>query len=205
MCVRVITPARSGWGRGYPKVPTPLAKSGWRRGYPKVPPPPSQVKMGKTVPQGTYPPPQSGQDGGGGTPRYLPPPPGQGLATQRAVCVLCSRRRTFLFYFSLVDWVLFSCRLYWALQDVSFTRWLMKLTKQEPILWLLLLFPMKKLRKNWQGNAFQSLLQKHRKIILSGKRNCKTFLVKSIDLYFRGLVQSKLAACVNIIPGITSV
>ena len=64
------------------------------------------------------PPPQPGQDGGGGTPRYLPPsqvrtgelstqgtyppakvptPPCQELATQRAVRLLRSRRRSFLY------------------------------------------------------------------------------------------------------------
>ena len=42
--------------------------------------PPSQVRMGQAVPHGTYSHPakvltsRPGQDGGGGTPRYLPPP-----------------------------------------------------------------------------------------------------------------------------------
>ena len=62
---------RSGWGRGYLKVPTPPVRSGW--GYPKVPTHwPGQDGGG--VPQGTYlPPPARSEQGRGGTPRYLPP------------------------------------------------------------------------------------------------------------------------------------
>ena len=75
---------------------------------------------GRGVPQGPYSPRprylplRSGQDGGGVPPRYLPlllarsgrregvpqgtyPPSAQGLATRRAVYLLRSRRRTFLF------------------------------------------------------------------------------------------------------------
>ena len=72
-CQRTYPPARSGWGRGYPKVPTrPPRYLPPRQGtYP-----PGQVRMGGGVPQGTYPPaklttPPPGQDGG--TPSYLPP------------------------------------------------------------------------------------------------------------------------------------
>ena len=92
---KVPTPtARSGWGRGYPKVPTPLAKvptppppparSGWGEGVPQgtYPPakvlPSSQVRRGERVPQGIYP-----------RPRYLPPPPTKDLlhGGQYACCV----------------------------------------------------------------------------------------------------------------------
>ena len=58
------------WPRYLPtpsaKVPTPLARSGWGRGYPKVP-----THLG----QGTYPlpPVRSALGVGGDTPRYLPP------------------------------------------------------------------------------------------------------------------------------------
>ena len=63
--------ARSGWGEGVPQGTFPPVGSGWGEGYSKVPTP---------------------------QPRYLPPPPPhQGLAIRRAVCLLRSRRRTFLF------------------------------------------------------------------------------------------------------------
>ena len=68
---------------GYPKVPTPPppARSGRGRRYPKVPTPPTPARSGW-------------EDG---YPKVLAPPhPGQGLATGRAVCLLRSRRRTFL-------------------------------------------------------------------------------------------------------------
>ena len=105
-------------GRGYPKVPIPPARSRRGkavpqgtyppgqgtypparsgRGYPKVPTPLGQVRTGDTpryLPpgQGTYPP---SQVRGRGYPK-VPTPSGQGLATRRAVCLLRSRRRTFL-------------------------------------------------------------------------------------------------------------
>ena len=80
------------------KVPTPPARSGWEGGgTPRYLP----------HDQGTYPPPRPGQDGRGypkvptpihGT--YPPsPPPGQGLPRRQAVCLLRSRRRTFLFLY----------------------------------------------------------------------------------------------------------
>ena len=59
-------PARSGWGRGYPKVPTPYhgtyppVRSGWGRGYAMVSTPhqstypPVQVRMEVGGTQGTY-------------------------------------------------------------------------------------------------------------------------------------------------------
>ena len=89
-------------GRGYPKVPTPqpgqdrgsnpkylpLARSG--RG--EVPqgtytPPPSQVRMGEGIAQGTYPLPRPGQDGGGGSPRYLHP----GIGRYMEYLIHCGR------------------------------------------------------------------------------------------------------------------
>ena len=64
---RVPNLARSRQESGYPKVPTPHpARSGWGGGYSKV-----------------------------GTLWAKVGTPGQGLATQRAVCLLRSRRRTF--------------------------------------------------------------------------------------------------------------
>ena len=110
-------PARSGWGGGekYPKVPTPLTRSAWGRGYPKVPTHPPTAKV-PTPPvrsgQGGYLkvptpwprhlPPWPGQGRGRGYPKVPTPPlakvptPCQGLAIWWAVCLLCSRRRTFL-------------------------------------------------------------------------------------------------------------
>ena len=66
--------------------------------YPKVHNPWPGQDGGRGTPR--YLPPWPGQDGGKG---YLPPPPGQLLATRRAVCFLRSRRRNFLFY------IMFSC------------------------------------------------------------------------------------------------
>ena len=88
-------PARSSWGGGYPArgVPcqgVPPARSGqdggvpWQGGYP-----------GRVAPS-----PQPGQDGLGGTLAGggYPGRTTEGvLTTRRAVCLLCSRRRTFLF------------------------------------------------------------------------------------------------------------
>ena len=49
-------PARSGWGRGYTKVPNlPPLQPSQDGGYPKVPTPPARSGWGG-VPQGTYPP-----------------------------------------------------------------------------------------------------------------------------------------------------
>ena len=72
-------PARSQWGEAVPQGT-----------YPQ----PDQVLMGEGVPQGTYHPPRPGRDRGRGYPKVSTPhPPGQGLATRRAVCLLRSRRR----------------------------------------------------------------------------------------------------------------
>ena len=68
---RYLPPGQVRMGEGYPKVPTPTAK---------VPTPWPGQDRGEGVPQGTY-----------------LPTPSQGLATRRAVCLLRSRRRTFLF------------------------------------------------------------------------------------------------------------
>ena len=70
-------------GRARFKVPTPRPR------YPS----PSQVWWGRRYPKVPTPLPRSGQGGS----RYLPPPR-QGLATRLAVCLLRSRRRTFLYY-----------------------------------------------------------------------------------------------------------
>ena len=70
-------------GKGYPKIPTP-----------------SQIRMGKGICQGTYPLARSGQE-------ILTPltkvstPSSHGLATRQAICLLRSRRRTFLLIFIL--------------------------------------------------------------------------------------------------------
>ena len=107
---RYLPPGQVMRGRGYPKVPTPWprhlhplgqVRMGEGMGYSKVPTPwPRYLPLS----QGIYP---LGQVrvGGGGIPRYLPPPPAkvptpspsQGLPTRRVVCLLRSRRRTFLF------------------------------------------------------------------------------------------------------------
>ena len=52
--------------------------------------------LGEGVPQVTYPLPRPGQDGGREYPKVGTP--SQGLGTRQAVCLLRSRRRTFLFY-----------------------------------------------------------------------------------------------------------
>ena len=94
-------------GRGTPVLPPAMSK--W---YPLVrsrcntpPPPPSQVRMG-------YPPARSGWDS--------PPPPHtqertaeRALATRRVVCLLRSRRRTFL-------WYLFGWYLTWVSKWIPF-------------------------------------------------------------------------------------
>ena len=96
---KVPTPSRSGWGERIPKVPTPPPrylspvqfKTG--EGGTKVPTlPPIQVRMGEGYPKVPTP-----------WPRYLPSPPPRDrtaygvLDTLRLVCLLRSRRRTFLF------------------------------------------------------------------------------------------------------------
>ena len=100
---RYLPPSLVRWGQGYPKVPTP-----WPR----------------------YLPPQLVPIGGGSIPRYLPPPrylpfrpgPDRGypkvptprdrtaygvLNTPRSVCLLRSRRRTFLFLVCLYSWKIY--------------------------------------------------------------------------------------------------
>ena len=108
---RYLPPSsRSGWGRGYPKVPTPCPGQDEGGGTPRYLPP-VQVRMREGVPQYTYPsspvkvptppPPSRGTDPP--TPPPPPPPPRIGhrtayrvLDTLRSVCLLRSRRRTFL-------------------------------------------------------------------------------------------------------------
>ena len=85
-----------GGGRGYPKVPTPLAK---------VPTPPGPNRV-EGYPKVCIPPAKSGRR----EERYpkVPTPPPRDrtaylvLDALRSVCLLCSRRRTFLFYWDLV-------------------------------------------------------------------------------------------------------
>ena len=64
-----IPPSQVQWGKGYPKVPTPLARC--NGGYPKVPTPQPRylppARSDRGVPQGTYPPPA----------KVPTPPPGQ--------------------------------------------------------------------------------------------------------------------------------
>ena len=87
----LFPPSRSGLGEGTPRYLS--LHPGQGGGYPKVPTPhPGQGGGG--VAQGTYSPPKSGR--GRGYPKAAPPPPGQGLVARRAVCLLRSRRRTFL-------------------------------------------------------------------------------------------------------------
>ena len=101
---RYLPLARSGQGEGLPQGTYPLAR--WGSGYPKVPPPS----------QGTYPTGQNGEGEGEGEgkgtprylssqPRYLPPPDrtAYGLPhTLRSVCLLRSRRKTFLLMKSIL-------------------------------------------------------------------------------------------------------
>ena len=107
----------SGWGTqlgGEPTQGTPLARSEWRgtpaRGcLPSVPT--DQVRMGGTPARGHLPrvPPRPGQDVGYNSQGCsLGVPPGRGtprdrtshgvLDTPRSVCLMRSRRRTFLYY-----------------------------------------------------------------------------------------------------------
>ena len=58
-------------------------------------PPPGQLRMGGTI-QG-HPRPWPGQDRGRGYPKVFVTPPPAALATRRALCLLRSRRRTFLY------------------------------------------------------------------------------------------------------------
>ena len=75
-------------GRGYPRY-LPLARSRWG-GYPKVPTP-SQAQTGEGVPQGTYP--------RAKVPTPLPDRTPYGvLDSPRSVCLLRSRRTTFLLF-----------------------------------------------------------------------------------------------------------
>ena len=76
--------------RGYPKVPTPPPppeprylppQPGQDGGYPKVPP--TQVRMGKRVPQGTYPHPAKDLLHGGG---YASCVRGGGLSCYNKIC-----------------------------------------------------------------------------------------------------------------------
>ena len=88
---RVLVCPQGGRGGTYPglvqgtyplppaKVPTPPIRSGWREGVPQGTYPHPPARSGWGVPQGTY-----------------TPPPHQVLATRRVVCLLRSRRRTFL-------------------------------------------------------------------------------------------------------------
>ena len=86
--------------RRYPKVPTPRGQVLTGGGYPNVP-----------TPWPRYLPPQPGPNGGKRCPKVpTPPPPTHHgptpvdmtadvvLDTLRSVCLLCSRRRTFLYY-----------------------------------------------------------------------------------------------------------
>ena len=93
--------------RGYPKVPTPLPGQDGGEGYPKVLTPQPGQDVGRATPR--YLPPLPGQDRGRGPPNYLPHRPGQDRGREypkvptptpwRAVCLLRSRRRTFLGFF----------------------------------------------------------------------------------------------------------
>ena len=101
------SPSRSGWGRGTPSYLPPIqVRTGG--GYPKVPTP-VQVRMGGGSTARYLPPIQVRM---GGTARYLPPsqgtyPPPRDrtaygvLDTLRSVCLLRSRRRTFLLLMNL--------------------------------------------------------------------------------------------------------
>ena len=91
-------------GRGTPRYLPSLARSGRGEGYFKVPTP-CQVMMGEGATPRYLPPSQVRADG---TPRYIaptpfppPPPPAKDLLHGGRVCLLRSRRRTFLFLKSL--------------------------------------------------------------------------------------------------------
>ena len=83
--------------------PPPKPGQDEEKGVPQGTYPTGQVRMGRGTPR--YLAPWPGQDGGRGYPKVGTPPPSQGLATRRAVCLLRSCRRIFLFSVILRKWI----------------------------------------------------------------------------------------------------